>query len=65
MERLLQDPSGFVEAEKRYIHRDGHVVWGRMRMSIMRDSGGSPQYFVVHVEDITERKRAERRSARE
>ena len=59
MERLLQDPSGFVEAEKRYIHRDGHVVWGRMRMSIMRDSGGSPQYFVVHVEDITERKRAE------
>jgi len=59
MEQLLQDPGGCVEAEKRYIHRSGNVVWGRMRMSIVRDSGGSPQYSVVHIEDITERKRAE------
>ncbi len=59
MEQLLQDPGGFVEAEKRYIHRSGTIVWGRMRMSVVRDSRGKPQYFVVHVEDITERKRTE------
>jgi PAS domain S-box-containing protein len=59
MERLRQDPGGCVETEKRYIHRGGGVVWGRMRMSLVRDSAGCPQYFVVHIEDITERKRTE------
>ena len=58
-EQLRRDPNCCVETEKRYIHRDGTVVWGRMRMSMVRDAGGEPQYFVVHVEDISERKRAE------
>ena len=58
MEQLLKE-GGFFEAEKRYIHRNGNVVWGRMRMSLVRDSGGNPQYFVVHIEDITARKQAE------
>ncbi len=36
-------------------------VWcgGACRVSLVRDASGSPLYFVVHVEDITERKRAE------
>ena len=59
MEQWMREPGGCMEAEKRYIHRTGNVVWARLRMSLVRDSGGNPQYFVVHVEDITERKRAE------
>ncbi len=59
MELLLRDSSATLEAERRYIHRNGNVVWGRMRMSLVRDGSGSPLYFVVHIEDITERKRAE------
>jgi len=59
MEQLLKDPAGCLETEKRYIHRNGNIVWGRMRMSVVRDAGGNPQYFVVHIQDITERKRAE------
>jgi PAS domain S-box-containing protein len=58
-EQLRRDPDRCVEAEKRYIHRSGNAVWGRMRMSAVRDTDGRPRYFVVHVEDITERKRAE------
>jgi PAS domain S-box-containing protein len=45
--------------EKRYLHRDGTVVRVRVRISKVRDSGGNLLYFVAHVEDITERKRAE------
>jgi PAS domain S-box-containing protein len=48
-----------MESEKRYIHRGGKVVWARRRMALIRDDGGNPQYFVVHAEDITERKRTE------
>ena len=59
MEQWMREPGGCLEGEKRYIHRSGNAVWVRVRMSLVRDSGGSPLYFVVHVEDITERKRAE------
>jgi PAS domain S-box-containing protein len=59
MEELWREPCGVLETEKRYIHRNGNVVWGRMRISLVRDCGDKPLYLVVHVEDITERKRAE------
>ncbi len=59
MEQLLEDPGGVVEAERRYVHRNGNVVLGHVRVSLIRDRAGRPQYFVAHVEDITERKRAE------
>jgi len=58
-EQLCEDPRGCVDAEVRHIHRNGSVVWGRVRVSLVRDDRGSPLYCVVHVEDITERKRAE------
>ena len=58
LELLLGAPSACVEMEKRYLHRSGSVVWVRVRLLLVRDSAGSPLYFVVHVEDITERRRA-------
>ncbi|MGO9257450.1 MAG: PAS domain S-box protein [Bryobacteraceae bacterium] len=59
IEQLRNDPGGCAEAEKRYIHRSGHVVWGHMKISLVHDGAGGPLYLVVHVEDITERKRAQ------
>ena len=57
-EQLSQDPAEFVDSEIRHIHRNGSAVWVRVRVSQVRDSGGSPQYLVACVEDITERRRA-------
>ena len=59
MEKLSHHPAEFAEIEKRYIHRSGTLVWGRTRISLVQNGGGSRAYFVVHVEDITERKRTE------
>ncbi|HEX5164444.1 MAG TPA: diguanylate cyclase [Thermomicrobiales bacterium] len=47
------------ETERRYFHRDGHVVWCLVTVSLIRDADGTPQYFVGQMQDITERKRAE------
>ncbi len=58
MEQLLEGPSGVVEAERRYVHRNGNVVLCHVRVSLIRDRLSHPQYFVAHVEDITERKHA-------
>ena len=45
--------------EKRYIHKQGRILWGQVSSSIVRDSKGDPLYFISHVQDITQRKRAE------
>ncbi|MGA9672077.1 MAG: PAS domain S-box protein [Terracidiphilus sp.] len=59
VEKVLQDPSKTAEAEKRYLRSDGTVVWGHTKISLVTDECGVPLHFVVHTEDITERKRTE------
>ena len=45
--------------EKRYIRKDGQIIWVDMSTSSVRDSGSKPVYIVTQAQDITERKRAE------
>ncbi len=45
--------------EKRYFHKNGNIVWGKVSSSLVRDAKGNPMYFVSHVQDITGFKRAE------
>ena len=59
MKILLETPGSYVDDEMRNLRRNGDVVWVRARVSLMRDGSGNPVYFVVHLEDITERKRTE------
>ncbi|MEW6673986.1 MAG: PAS domain S-box protein [Thermodesulfobacteriota bacterium] len=54
--------SGEVESssfEKRYYHKDGHIVYGQVSTSLIRDAQGKPLYYISHVQDITKRKAAE------
>lgn len=45
--------------EKRYVRRDGRVIWALLTASMVRDDvTGEPQYFLSQIEDIDERKRA-------
>jgi two-component system cell cycle sensor histidine kinase PleC len=45
--------------EKRYIRKDGSVVYGLLSMCVVRDEQGVPEYMVGQIVDITERKRIE------
>lgn len=45
--------------EKRFICKDGSIIWARRTMSVVHDDTGKPQFLVSVVEDISERKRAE------
>jgi diguanylate cyclase (GGDEF)-like protein/PAS domain S-box-containing protein len=45
---------------KRYRHADGHDVWAKLSVALVRDDSGAPLHFVSQIEDITEhRRRAE------
>jgi diguanylate cyclase (GGDEF)-like protein/PAS domain S-box-containing protein len=43
--------------EKRYLHKDGHVVWTNLSVSLVRDADGEPVFQVAVMEDITEQHR--------
>jgi PAS domain S-box-containing protein len=45
--------------EKRYLRKDGQVVWGYLSVSLVRDNAAEPLFAIGMVEDITERKRIE------
>lgn len=52
--------------EKRYIRKDGAVIWADLAVGCVRKSDGSVDYVVEVLDDITERKQAEQhRIARE
>ena len=59
LDRLSECPDGCLETEERYVHRSGRVVWAQIKISLLRDSSGHPAYSVVHLEDITDRKRTQ------
>lgn len=44
--------------QKRYIHKNGSMFWGKVSNSIIKDQYGKPQYFVTHFLDITESENA-------
>jgi PAS domain S-box-containing protein len=54
------------QIEKRYIRKDGTIVWARLTVSLIRGGSDDDQYGVVMIENIDEQKRvAEQLSERE
>ena len=51
--------SDSLERDRRYLHRDGSVVWVHVLAKVIRDQAGEPLYAVSHLQDITARKRSE------
>ncbi len=45
--------------EKRFIRKDGTVIWATVTPSIRRDAEGRPDYFIAFIQDISERKHLE------
>ncbi|MCZ7403043.1 MAG: PAS domain S-box protein [Candidatus Methanoperedens sp.] len=45
--------------EKRYIHKNGEIVWVSGTVSPLWDPGNEPGYYITVVQDITQRKRVE------
>src|SRR5262249_5870856 len=47
------------EMDKRYIRKDGTIIWTRLTVACVRKRDGSLDYFVGIIQDITWRKQAE------
>jgi PAS domain S-box-containing protein len=61
VQRMLEGSIPHYQMEKRYFHKDGHVVWVLLSVSLVRARDGTPLYFVSQIQDINARKEAETR----
>ncbi len=59
-EKLRAGEIDFFHLEKRYIHKNGGVIWGDLTVSSVRKEDGTLRYVVAIIQDMTERKVAER-----
>ncbi|MGJ5629400.1 PAS domain S-box protein [Nostoc sp. CALU 1950] len=55
---LAKEISGY-SLEKRYIRKDGSIVWVNLTSSAVWNANGQPKYALGIIEDISERKRVE------
>jgi PAS domain S-box-containing protein len=49
------------QVEKRYLRKDGELLWGRFTATAITDATGQRRFVIGMLEDITERKLAEAR----
>lgn len=47
------------QSVKRYIHKQGHLVWAKATVTLVRDEDQNPKFFVTQIQDITQTKQAE------
>ena len=47
------------QMDKRYLRKDGSVVWVNLSVSIQRQPDGTPAHYIAQVQDLTVRKAAE------
>jgi PAS domain S-box-containing protein len=59
IDQLLSGKRDAARFVKRFIHKDGSVVWVDLSSSIRRAADGQPLYLMTSVIDITERKQTE------
>ena len=58
-DNLLAGRDSIRSLEKRYLRKDGQVIWGNLTLSLLLDDRSEPQFVVAVIEDITARKQAE------
>ena len=58
-EQFLAGDASSAELEKRYVHKDGSLIWVQLHSSVVAGDQPDQTQFICHVQDISERKRME------
>jgi two-component system sensor histidine kinase/response regulator len=59
VQRVLAREIDTYSIEKRYIRKDGSLVWVNLTVALIWTAQGTPDYFISVIEDIDARKRAQ------
>lgn len=58
---LINNKVDSFKREKRFIHKNGLIVWAYIAVSAIRSENGTLLYYVVQIEDITDRIQANKK----
>jgi PAS domain S-box-containing protein len=64
LDRIRSGELDEYKMEKRYVRKDGSVIWVHLTVSIVRAVNREPLYLVAFIDDITERRDAQREASR-
>jgi len=56
---LVEGGVAALDAQKRYLRRDGEVLWAHVNVAAMRNEHGRASYLIVQLRDITAQRAAE------
>ncbi|WP_053225044.1 PAS domain-containing sensor histidine kinase [Roseivirga seohaensis] len=59
LDQLIRGKIDSYQMEKRYFHKNGHIIWVLLSVSMVKNSSGLPSHFVSQINNITERKQAQ------
>ncbi len=59
LHRALVGEISHYEMDKRYIHKDGRIIWAQLTAALVRNALNEPLYFVAQLQDVTERREAQ------
>lgn len=64
IEAVWSGNAGSRTYEKRFIRKDGEVIWAEVTISLLRTAAGLPKYLIAVIDDITGRKRVQEQAER-
>lgn len=56
---LLNGKKSFYNFQKRYLHRDGSIIWAYLTLFLIKDDENNPLHFITHIQNITAWKKAQ------
>ena len=59
VEQMLTGEIATYSMDKRYLRKNGEIIWINLTVALVRQSTGAPEYFISVIEDINRRKQAE------
>lgn len=59
LQRLIAGEIGHYQFSKRYWRKDGHLAWGMLDRSVLRDASGDPEFFIARIRDTAAQKHRE------
>ncbi|GET38139.1 PAS domain S-box protein [Microseira wollei] len=57
--KILAEEISYYHLEKRYLHKNGQVIWTLVSVSVVRDEKQQPLHFICQIQDISDRQQTE------
>ena len=56
--QLMKGEIDVIRTEKRYVRKDGSIIWGLLNCTVVRDADGDPLHAIAQIQDVTATRRA-------